>query len=485
MTAVTMAGVACGAGVPTTIGIAGGHGLGFALAWVLPCAALLIGGGALADLVRWRATRYRVTEQRLEWHFQFVLKSRRSLPRERIRSVDLTANPLHRLFGLAALSVGTGQHEGSENSRLKLDPLARPDAERLRRELLRRAEVTSADERSPEGVIAKLDWSWIRYAPVSFVAPALGLAAFGLVLRVADWFGAQNGVIHWAIEFLGDIPLVAAIVILAVVAWIIGVIGSLGLFVEMWWNFKLEREPGGTLRVHRGLLTTRSISVEERRLRGVDVIEPIGNRLVGAARVDAVATGIRQRKEDEKTDYHTLLPPAPLDVANRVAADVLREEVSPTVAARLTGHPRAARGRRLRWWLGSVLVLVAVLALLGALLTEVLLHIAWISAVVGLPVAVLLALDAYRNLGHGITGRYLVSRHGAVRRSTVALERAGVIGWTVKQSIFQRRKGLLTLTATTAAGSGAYSVFDAGEDEGLAFAEEAVPDLLGPFLERA
>jgi putative membrane protein len=56
-----------------------------------------------------------------------------------------------------------------------------------------------------------------------------------------------------------------------------------------------------------------------------------------------------------------------------------------------------------------------------------------------------------------------------------------VIGWTVKQSVFQRRRGLATFTATTAAGSGAYAIRDADADEGLAFAVEAVPGVLGQF----
>ena len=94
-------------------------------------------------------------------------------------------------------------------------------------------------------------------------------------------------------------------------------------------------------------------------------------------------------------------------------------------------------------------------------------------------------LDAYRGLGHAISGRYLVTRSGTLRRSTAALERAGVIGWTVKQSYFQRRAGLLTITATTAAGGGAYTAYDTDATEGLAFAAEAVPGLLEPFLERA
>nr|WP_084628621.1 PH domain-containing protein [Amycolatopsis nigrescens] len=482
-----MAGVSVGAGVPIAIGIADGKSFGVALAWVLPFAVLLTAGSALAELLRWRATRYRVTGRRFELRFQLVVRSRRSLPRERIRSVDVTANPLQRLFGLAVLDVGTGQHEKTENSRVKLNLLPRAEAERLRIELLERTVSAPAGpgDRDPDAPLARLDWSWIRYAPVSFVAPLIGLAAGGALMRVAEWFGAERGVIDWALDLFRGVPLVVAILILVVVALGVGVIGSLGLFVEMWWNYRLEREPGGTLRVRRGLLTTRSISVEERRLRGVDVVEPIGNRLVGAARVDAVATGMRQQKDSEKTDYHTLLPAVPLAVANQVAADVLSEPVSPTVAVRLSGHPVAARGRRLRWWLVGVLVPVVALAVLGLLLTDVLLTLAWILAVPLLPIGVLLALDAYRNLGHGITGGYLVSRHGTVRRSTVALERAGVIGWTVKQSFFQRRAGLITLTATTAAGIGAYSVYDVGESDGLAFAEEAVPELLAPFLERS
>jgi putative membrane protein len=98
-------------------------------------------------------------------------------------------------------------------------------------------------------------------------------------------------------------------------------------------------------------------------------------------------------------------------------------------------------------------------------------------------VAVLLAVDAYRNLGHALTCHYLVTRYGAGARSTVALQRSGVIGWTVSQSLFQRWAGLVTVTATTAAGHGGYPVIDVPTADGLAIAERAVPGLLGPFLQ--
>ncbi|MFD5246951.1 PH domain-containing protein [Amycolatopsis sp. NPDC058340] len=483
VTAVMMTGAAVGAAIPTTAAIVGG-GARFwvALAWVVAGGLVLVAGGVLADLFYWKGVRYRVTPERLETAFTLVFRTRKSLQRERIRNVDLTANPLHRLFGVAVVTIGTGSHESGGQGRIKLNPVSRAEAERLRAELLRRAEITETDEDAP---LAELDRSWIRYAPMSFLTPALGLAAGGGLMQVSEWAGLRKGLIDWVIGLFRGIPLVVAILILLAIAMVVGLIGALGLWVEMWWNYRLDREPGGTLRVRRGLFTTRSISIEERRMRGVDLVEPLGNRISGAARVDAIATGMRQSDDKDKTDYHTLLPAAPVATANRIAAAVLREPVSPTEAVRLTGHPRAARGRLLRWWIGSVVVLLAIFALLGFLLTGVLLVIGAALGVVLLPASVLLALDAYRNLGHGITGRYLVGRHGTVRRSTFALDRDGVIGWTVKQSIFQRRKGLLTVVATTAAGAGAYSVYDAGEEQGLLFAEESVPELLTPFLDRA
>jgi len=430
VTAVLLAGIAVSAGTPVAIGTRS--------PWLVPAALLFVGGGVLADYVRWRHTRFRCTAERLEIEFDFVAHTRKSLARERIRTVDLTADPLHRAFGLAVLAIGTGQHE-----QLTLAPLARADAEALRTELLHRIPEPAAN-----GPLATFDPRWIRYAPVSFVAPALGLSAFGALVKVADWFGAGGGLLKWLLGFFGQLSLAASIALLLVLALVVGAVGAVGLFAEMWWNHRLDREPGGTLRVRRGLLTTRSVTLEERRLRGVELVEPLGARLAGAARVDAIATGVK--RDDDKTEAKTLLPVAPRSVAAGVAARIVGEPVADLA---LVPHPPAARGRRLGWALSAALAPVLALLLLGVLLTDVLLVLGGALAVVALPVAVLLALDAYRGLGHGTSGRYLVTRAGAVRRSTAVLARDGVIGWTVRQSVFQRRRGLATFTATTAAGA--------------------------------
>ncbi|GLF98603.1 PH domain-containing protein [Streptomyces yaizuensis] len=451
------------------------------LALLLTGAVLLILGGAAAEALRLRRTRYRAGPGVVELHSGILLVNRRSLARERIRTVDLSAHPLLRLLGLVKVRIGTGERAGSGTPTLELNPVSRAEGERLRRELLGRggAAVPGADH---EGPLAALDPRWIRYAPLSFVAPTLGFAAAGAVMQVSDWFGQQGEVIERVGDLFRGTSVLTMVLVLLLAALLAGVVGSLGLWVEMWWHHRLEREPGGTLRVRRGLFTTRSISLEENRLRGVELVEPLGVRLAGAARVDAVAVGVGGGSDDETADLHVLLPAAPRAVAEAVAARVLREPAAPT-ALPLTAHPRAARDRRLRWALSAVLVPLAALAALGLWLTPVLLWTAGALALVALPLAVLLALDAYRSLGHGADGAFLLVRSGTFRRSTVVLRRDGVIGWVIRQSVFQRRAGVLTLTATTAAGAGGYAVRDADAGEGLAFAADAVPGLLAPFLE--
>jgi putative membrane protein len=108
----------------------------------------------------------------------------------------------------------------------------------------------------------------------------------------------------------------------------------------------------------------------------------------------------------------------------------------------------------------------------------------WLAlpAIASVPVAVLLAGDRYRSLGHAVAGRHLVTRAGTFVRRRDVLECDGIIGWNVRQTLFQRRGGLVTLAATTAAGRQRYAVTDVPLPMALALATGAVPGLLEDFL---
>jgi putative membrane protein len=430
----------------------------------------------VTGMLRWFTTRYRITSERVELRTGVVFRSTRSVARDRIRSVDVTAGPIHRLFQLSVVKIGTGERaEGREARELTLDAISAAEADRVRQRLLDTLDAGGPDRLDAPAAteLAALSWSWLRFAPLTVSSLVALVAVAGAIGQLINDVGANAVDVGGVREKLTMAPLWVGIAAFAVLVLMIALGGSVLIFIEAWWGFTLVRKLGGTLRIRRGLFTTRSVSLEERRLRGVEVVEPPLLRFGRGARTIAVATGLGGRRGHGRG---ALLPPAPRSEAHRVSGAVLAEDPSPTVTM-LRRHPLVALRRRLVR--ATVPVLVASAALW---LAPVPTWVAW--AVLGLlPVAVLVALDAYRNLGHALTSSYLVTRHGAGGRGTVALQRAGVIGWTVSQSLLQRRAGLVTVTATTAAGNGGYSVIDVGAAEGLALAEQAVPGLLEPFVQ--
>ncbi|MET8753924.1 PH domain-containing protein [Streptomyces sp. NPDC004667] len=446
---------------------------------------LVIAGISVMRLI---TTRYRITDDRVELHKGRFFHSERSVPVDRIRSVDLTANPLHRIFGLTSLKIATGD-QATSGGGLSLDGLSVHDAEELRRRLseLRHARqgLATADP-DDDATLARLDWAWLRYAPLTLWGVGGVFIAVGSVYRTLHEMKIdplELGVVKDLEERFGSLPLWYGILLSLAVIAVIGVAGSTATFIEGWGGYHLDRPETGLLRVRRGLLVTRSVSIEEQRLRGAEVAEPLLLRWAGGARLKAVASGLGD--EDENSSRSRLTPPVPLALAQSIAADVLGERVSPTTEARLAPHPRAALRRRLNRALIWSVLIAAPLVGLGLWLTPVLVHTGWITAVVLFCAGAAFAFDAYRSLGHAVHGPYLVTRSGTFTRRTAALQRDGIIGWTITRSAFQRRAGLLTLGAATAAGNGVYKVRDVAVSDGLALAEDAVPGLLAPFVERA
>lgn len=481
--------------IPLLIGVlALGQHSGHRIWYGLGVIVLLLGRG----LLHWITTRYRVTEEQVEVHTGLVFRRKLSTRRERIRTVESTAKFGHRLFGVTSVRIGTGQHD-QKNRRgmMVLDAVTSAEADRLRRELLRRntsarsaadsavdasSDSAGADAgaaETPGEVLAALDWRWLRYAPLTLSGLFAVVAVLGIVWRSLNELdidvsriGALRDGVHW----FERSNITAVIVVFAVVILVIIVFGSMVVYVLKFSGYRLTREADDTLHVRRGLLTTSAVTIEEARLRGVAVREPLLLRLGHGARLSAVATGLQTRNES-----HLLMPPGPVKEAHRLASDVLRvtDTVSPTEVP-LVRHSVEALRRRLVRALVPTLVLVLALWLAHRFADWP--NALWVIAC-ALPVlSVPLAINRYRNLGHVLTPKYLVSRSGSFDRHTVALQRDGIIGWKVRRSFFQRRVGLVTLAATTSAGRGAYHVLDVSETDGLRLAEDAVPGLLAPFL---
>jgi putative membrane protein len=446
--------------------------------WMAAGAATAV---VVAGVLRWRTTRYRITAERVELHTGWLRRQRLSVPRDRIRTVDLTAKLLHRVFGLSVVRVSAAAAATpGAGGGLSLDAVSKAEAERLRRELLDASPVApeqpAAAQAPPAQELARLDWAWLRYAPLTFSSLA-GVGAIAATLfNLFDDLGLDPRDIE-AVDDAGrrlaTAPLWVAVGVVGVALVVVAVVGALLLFAERWYAYRLTREPDGTLRVRRGLLTRRSLSVAERRLRGAEVAEPLLLRLGRGAQTRAVSTGLAGDAQGG-----ALQPPTPRAVAHRVASAALRVPPEQTTLAPLLRHPRAALTRRLTRAVAPVAVLAVVAFGVGALL-----GVGWLGPLVLalVPPAALLGWDRYRALGHQLTAGYLVTRAGSLVRRTVALQRDGVIGWTFRQTVFQRRAGLVSVEAVTAAGQGGYAVVDVSAADAVDLADAAVPGLLAPL----
>ena len=440
--------------------------------WSLVGLGIAIAGG----LLRWFTTTYQITPTHVRVRRGLLNRRELSVPRDRVRTVDLTARPLQRVLGLSSVVIGTGRSD--QDHGVTLDALATAQAARLREELLRR--TPTMDERPAGSEITRLVPAWIRFGPFTLS----GIATIGVVVgSLANIFNETRidpeefGLLDSVIGHFTSAPVALAVLEITVLAAVLVAVLSSIAYVLAYWNFRLVRKDG-TLHVTRGLLTTRSTTIELRRLRGAELSEPLLLRAAGGARCLAITTGLRGRAAELGSSV--LLPPAPIAEARRVAGEVIGE-AAPTTT-KLVRHGKRARLRR-----------HTRAFLFAAAVTGILLLLWWFAdwsawpwqaALALFPLGVLLAEDRYRNLGHALLGRRLVFRHGSLVRRRYMLSSDGVIGWVFHRSFFQRRAGLVSLTATTAAGRQHYTSVDIPTAEAVRLAEEASPGMLEPFLVR-
>jgi len=429
-------------------------------AWPLAALGVLVGFG----LLRWVFTTYQITDENVMLRSGVLRRRSVSVPRNRIRSVQTDARLLHRLLGLTVLRVGTG-HETRGDAAFALDAVEAAQVPRLRAMLLAESVPGDVAEQPSGQVLARWRPSWLRYAPLSFsgvvmIGAAIGLAyQSGLGVRIQERVAKagteaahRTGVV--VVVSVGAVSTVALALLLAVLwSWL------------TYGNLLLRRD-GGVLHLRHGVLRVREHTFDMRRLRGGTVREPLLVRALRGARVDAVMTGVHGEGESS-----VLLPPCPAHTAKTVLADVIDNREA--VDGPLRSHGAAAARRR--WTRALALPVLAGVAL-GVVNVFVGLSIwLWLAWLCVIALCAVLALDRVRSLGHRVADGWLVARTGSLERRRDCIACAGIIGWTLRQTLLQRRAGVATLVAATAAGRKHYQVIDVPAELAWSIAAEASP----------
>ncbi len=452
----------------------------------------LIGLALVVGVLTWWKTEYRITSSQLQLRRGLLQRNTLTAPLDRIRTVDVTASPLHRLLGVATVKIGTGSDEP-----FKLDGLSASESQALRSALLHVSRAAAPSQGTtaatgdalPPGAefsdveLSRLSPAWLRYAPFTLSGAVAVLAAMGFLGQYIDEIGEkalESALGASVVDYVQHTPWWLSLIEGVAAALVVLLTASMTTYVLMYWNYSLTRHPGGTLGVRRGLLTTRHTTVEETRLRGVTLVRPLLLRWVGAAKADVMVTGLSGGAEATSSSSDLLVPPAPLAEAVRVAGAVLGDPEPITCALQQHGTA-AARRRYTRAFTAAALVVIPSWVALWIA------EMPWWSAVLAatpLLLAAPIAKGRYAMLGHALTSGHLVAASGLFPHERSVLRRSAIIGWTMQSSFFQRRRGLVTLKATVAASAAEIVILDVPQARAVQIMQAATPGLVEPYLDR-
>src|SRR2546423_1817541 len=246
--------------MPALLGVfAVGHSRGNGQLWSLLGVGIVVG----LAMLRWFTTSYRITADQVQVKRGLVRRRVLSVPRDRVRTVDVTSHALHRVLGLARVTVGTGQSDRKGDRGLRLDGLSTTDAGRLHEELLHRdpgpvgagapagdaARAAVAGLTRPAGTeLAALRPAWFRYAPFSLS----GLVSIGVVAGFG-WRAANEAhvnVFRWGPlrafgGHLSRVPVSLAAAELVLLTLTVASIAATVGYVLAFWRFRLTRRTVG------------------------------------------------------------------------------------------------------------------------------------------------------------------------------------------------------------------------------------------------
>ncbi len=424
-------------------------------------------------VARWFTTSYRIEADpesgQVQLRAGLLHRKVTSVPRNRIRSVQTDARLLHRLLGLAVLRVSTGQEARAEHG-FVLDAVSVDQVPRLRAILLAESrqpvDAPTADPAVSSGVLARWQPSWLRYAPLSVSGLVAMAAAAGLLYQTGAVGPLQHSrLAESALETAQRLGIAVTAAVIAAVVLVASVVLSVLRSLLTYGNLVLARR-ADVLHLRHGLLRLREHTYDMSRLRGGTLRQPLLVRIFGGAALDAVMTGVHGVGESS-----VLLPPCPRATAESVLTGLVGDPN--VVTGPLRGHGRRAAARRWTRALALPVLIGVALAVVTAIsVVPLWLWMAWVAVTAW---CALLAADRIGALGHRVDSHWLVLRAGSWERRRDCLATAGIIGWTVRQSPFQRRAGVATLVAATAAGTKRYPLIDVPEDQAWAVAAQASP----------
>lgn len=270
----------------TASGRRGEGGLPLWIVLLVVVAAIVVFG--VGFVLSWFFTRYQVTDDHVRINSGFIFRQQRQARIDRVQAIDVVQPLLARVFNLAELKFEVAD---AGKSAMKLSFLKLEEAKRLRAAILARAAGVTVDSENPSRVEEAPEQEVLRLSPGRIIGATvfsvlsvtlLVVCVVLVILVIRGWWGA----------LIGFLPVL------------------LGLFAGYWsafskdFNFRIAISPDG-VRLHYGLLETRSQTIPPGRVQAVSISQGLIWRIFGWYRIHLNVAGYGNEAHENRS---TLLP---------------------------------------------------------------------------------------------------------------------------------------------------------------------------------
>jgi putative membrane protein len=294
--------------------------------------AAVVGAVALAGVVSWLVTRWRVEGGTLRVDSGLLRRRSQRLPLSRVQAIDVIRPGLARALGLAEVRLRTAGQEGDAG---RLAYLRVDEAERVRARLLALAHGVHPDAPPPPEVPLYLQDGGRLVASVALSRPAAVLAGFAVAVAVVD---------------LAD-PAVVGGLVGASVAYVLAVATLVWRRFNAGFGLRVGEAADG-LRLRSGALETTAETIPRGRVQALVLTEPVAWRPWGWSRLAVDVAGHARNREERQSGTRQLREVVP--AGPRADAERLLDRLLPDRPVRLQPPPARARWKSpLRYhWLG-------------------------------------------------------------------------------------------------------------------------------------
>jgi putative membrane protein len=401
------------------------------------------------SILKWRKFTYRIEDDEFRIEEGLIQKKRRYIPIERIQTVNTSEGIIQQLFKLVKLQVETAG--GGKESEVSLEAITKHEAERIQKEIFEKkqkinkeetpidaedgdeSEVSDGKPESEENVITYKIGAKELFIAAS-TSSGIGVIISGIVAFVSQFDEILPfEEIYRRFSFLENagFEVYALLVFIGLmIAWILSMIGILLKYA----NFTVIRKKKEII-ISRGLIEKNQVTIPLHRIQAIKIKENLIRQPLNYASVFIVSAGGSLAEKNTSTLLFPVIPKTEVgELLLQFAEDYAFEtEVNPLPA-------RARKRYFIRYGFFP--------SLAGILLSIFLPPWGYLGLIL-IPVSLLFGYFAHKDAGWSLSGDKLQMAYREIGKTTAIVLRKKMQMYEVKQTHFQKKKNLATISTST------------------------------------